>query len=82
MQRGGGVSEEAAANRDSRWEGSPLQMRSGMEPFGIKEIVVQFDTGEEEVLRPKLREEFQSYELHEASTYLETMARQLRLSRK
>jgi len=76
------MAEEAARSSDHRWEGSPLQMGSGLDPYGIKEIVVQFDTGEEEVLTPKLREEFRSYELHEASSYLETLARQLRLSRK
>jgi hypothetical protein len=41
-----------------------------MPPYGIKEIVLEFDTGEEEIMRPKLREEFDAYELHEAATYL------------
>lgn len=36
----------------------------GMDPYGIKEIVFEFDTGEKEILRPKLGEEFGSYELH------------------
>jgi hypothetical protein len=35
-----------------------------MDPYGIKEIVFEFDTGEKEILRPKLGEEFGSYELH------------------
>ena len=38
-----------------------------MDPYGIKEIVFEFDTGEEEIMRPKQREEFGSYELHEAA---------------
>jgi hypothetical protein len=76
------VAEEAARSSDNRWEGSPLQMGSGLDPYGIREIVIQYDTGEEEVLRPKLREEFHSYELQQASHYLETLAHQLRLSGK
>ena len=41
-----------------------------MPPYGIKEIVLEFDTGEEKIMRPKLREWFDAYELHEAATYL------------
>ena len=52
------------------WRGSPLDMEEGMDPYGIKEIVFEFDTGEEEIMRPKQREEFGSYELHEAAHYL------------
>jgi hypothetical protein len=60
-----------AEKSDNRqWRGSPLEMEQGMDPYGIKEIVLEFDTGEEEIIRPKLREEFGSYELHEAAHYL------------
>ena len=52
------------------WRGTPLEMELGMDPYGIKEIVFEFDTGEEELMRPKLGEEFGSYELHEAAHYL------------
>jgi hypothetical protein len=52
------------------WRGTPLEMEQGMDPYGIKEIVLEFETGEEEIIRPKLREEFGSYELHEAAHYL------------
>jgi len=45
-------------------------MELGMDPYGIKEIVFEFDTGEEEIMRLKLGEEFGSYELHEAAHYL------------
>ncbi len=54
------------------WRGTPLEMEVGMDPYGIKEIVLEFDTGEEEIMRSKLREEFGSYELHEAAHYLRT----------
>ena len=53
-----------------QWRGSPLDMEEGMDPYGIKEIVLEFDTGEEEIMRPKQCEEFGSYELHEAAHYL------------
>ena len=53
-----------------QWRGTPLEMERGMDPYGIKEIVFEFDTGEEEIMRPKLGEEFGSYELHEAAHYL------------
>jgi hypothetical protein len=53
-----------------QWQGTPLDMELGMDPYGIKEIVFEFDTGEEEIMRPKQREEFGSYELHEAANYL------------
>ena len=36
------MSEEPT--RQDYWEGSPLQMWSGMDPYGIKEIVIEFDT--------------------------------------
>ena len=52
------------------WQGTPLEMELGLDPYGIKEIVMEFDTGEEEVMRPKVREEFGSYELYEAANYL------------
>jgi hypothetical protein len=45
-------------------------MERSMDPYGIKEIAIVFDTGEEEVMHPRTREEFGSYELHEAATYL------------
>ncbi len=54
-----------------QWEGTPLQMyHDGIYPNGIEEIVIEFDTGDEEVLMPRLRDEFASYELHQAALYL------------
>ena len=76
------MAEEAKERPDNEWWGTPLQMESGLDPYGIKEIVIEFDTGDEEVLMPRMRKEFRSYELHQAATYLETLSRQLRLHRK
>ena len=69
------MSEEPT--RQDYWEGSPLQMWSGMDPYGIKEIVIEFDTGDEEVLKPRMSEEFGSYELWQMATYLDSLSRQL-----
>ena len=64
------------------WQGTPLEMELGLDPYGIKEIVMEFDTGEEEVMRPKLREEFGSYELHMMSAYLDSIAHRIRKGHK
>ena len=60
-----------AQREGEQWRGTPLEMERGIDPYGIKEIVFEFETGEEEVMRPKLGEEFGSYELYEAAHYLQ-----------
>lgn len=59
------------------WEGTPLQMVLGLDPYGIEEIVIEFDTGDEEILKPRLREEFGAYELSQTATYIDSLSRQL-----
>jgi len=60
--------------RNREWEGSPLDlMESGIDPYGIKEIVIEFGDEEKEILRPKLRDEFQSYEIQQAAHYVEAL---------
>jgi hypothetical protein len=76
------MAEEAIERAENEWEGSPLQMWRGLDPNGITEIVLQFDTGDEEILRPRIRDEFQSYELHQAATYLDSLSNKLRVHRK
>jgi len=49
----------------------------GMDPNGIKEVVIEFDTGDEEVIKPRLRDEFESYELWETANYLGSLSHQL-----
>ncbi|QIN79064.1 hypothetical protein GBA65_11630 [Rubrobacter marinus] len=71
------MSEEA--KRSGNWEGSPLQMGSGLDPWGITEIVLQFDTGDNETLKPRIRDRFGSYELSQAATYLDSISSQLDL---
>ncbi len=48
-----------------------------MDPYGITKIVLEFDTGEEEVLLPRIRDEFGAYELNQVSTYLEALSHDL-----
>jgi hypothetical protein len=71
------MADEAKEKTDNEWQGTPLQMWSGMDPYGIEEIAIQFATGEEEVLKSRLRGEFHSYELSQAAAYLEVLSNRL-----
>jgi hypothetical protein len=71
------MADEAKEKTDNEWRGTPLQMWSGMDPYGIEEIAIQFATGEEEVLKSRLRGEFHSYELSQAAAYLEVLSNRL-----
>ena len=53
-----------------------------MDPNGIKEIVIEFDSGDEDVFRPRRREEFGAYELHMMATYLDSIAHSVRKGQK
>ncbi len=65
------------ANKE--WRGSPLDISdAGMDARGIKEIVIEFDNGDSDVFRPRVRDVFGSYELHMMSTYLDTVAHDAR----
>jgi len=69
--------------RDRQWRGSPLDVSGGtMDPYGIREVVIEFDNGDEDILRPKRRETFESYELHQMETYLDTLAHSIREGKK
>ncbi len=72
------MADEATKSSDKEWRGSPLQMGSGLDPYGIKEIVIEFDRGETDVFEPRLREEFGSYELHQMAVHVETLSHSLR----
>ncbi|HET7478557.1 MAG TPA: hypothetical protein VFJ72_03450 [Rubrobacteraceae bacterium] len=65
---------------DRHWRGSPLDMGSGMDPYGIREVVIEFDNGDTDVFRPKRRDEFGSYELHQIGAYVDAMAHSIRKS--
>jgi len=63
---------------DRNWRGSPLDMGSGLDPYGIEEVVIEFGNGDEDVFRPKMREEFASYELSQMAAYLDSLANSIR----
>jgi hypothetical protein len=68
---------------DRHWRGSPLDMaESTMDPSGIKEVVIEFDNDDEDILRPKQRDEFGSYELHQLAAYLDSLAHSIRKGKK
>ncbi len=62
-------------NRDRRT--SVLEIGE-MDPYGIREVVIEFDNGDEDVFRPRMREEFGSYELQQLSVYIETLSRDVK----
>ena len=65
--------------RDREWRGSPLDMAaSGMDPYRIREVVIEFDNGDQDIFRPQRREEFGSYELHMMAAYLDSIAHSVR----
>src|SRR5919107_622570 len=46
----------------------------GLVVVGIREVVIEFDNGDEDVFRPRMREEFGSYELQQLAVYIETLS--------
>ena len=64
---------------DREWRGSPLDMSQGeLDPNGIQEVVIEFDNGDSDVFKPRLRGEFKSYEIHMMAAYLDTIAHGIR----
>jgi hypothetical protein len=49
---------------------------------GIIEIVIEFDNGDEDIFTPKQREEFESYELHQMASYLDSISHSIRKGKK
>jgi hypothetical protein len=68
---------------DRHWRGSPLDMAgNSVDPYGIKEIVIEFDNDDEDILRPKQRNEFGAYELQQLGAYLDSLAHSIRKGKK
>ena len=68
---------------DRHWRGSPLDMAENtIDSRGIQEVVIEFDNDDEDILRPKLRDEFASYELHQLAAYLDSLAHSIRKGKK
>ncbi len=69
--------------RDREWRGSALDVaESSMDPYSISEVVIEFDNGDEDILRPKQRATFESYELHQLGAYLDSLAHSIRKGKK
>ena len=78
MDKRSGVEGEG----DRVWNGSPLDMRGGLDPDGIREVVVEYSNGDSDVFRSKLRDEFYAYELHQMAAYVDTIAHSIRKGQK
>jgi hypothetical protein len=65
-------------NEASRWRGTPLDMRDHMDHHDIREVVIEYLNGDEDVFTPKRRERFESYELHQMGAYIDAMAASIR----
>ena len=65
------------AKRTGEWRGSPLQMGSGLDPYGIENITLRLDTGDEEILKPRMRDVYGAYELSQAATYIDSISSRL-----
>jgi hypothetical protein len=65
--------------RDREWRGSPLDIAGGgLDPYGIREIVIEYDNGDHDTFRPLQREEFGSYELHMMGAYIDSITHSVR----
>jgi hypothetical protein len=53
-----------------------------MDPYGVREVIIEFGNGDEDVFRPRQREEFASYELHMMAAYIDSMAHSIRKGQK
>lgn len=62
----------------STWKGSALDIGDRLDPYGIKSVALEYDSGDKDVFRPRLREEYGSYEMHQLAAYLETIAGSMR----
>lgn len=70
---------EDQKDQNKEWFGSPLDMAmDSMDPHGVQEVVIEYSNGDSDVFRPKQRDAFGSYELHQFGTYLDTVAHDAR----
>lgn len=67
-----------AEGGNKEWRGTPLDMRERLDPYGIQEVSLEYDSGNEDVFRPRLSKEFGSYELHQMSAYVESLTSSMR----
>lgn len=73
---------DTSQGTEKSWTGTPLDKREDMDPYGIREVVIEFGNGDEDVFRARQREEFASYELHMMAAYIDAMAHSIRKGQK
>ncbi len=66
----------------NNWRGTPLDIEDTIDPYGIEEVVIEFENGDYDAFRSRLRDRFYSYELHQLGTYLDSIAHEMRKSEK
>lgn len=72
MRRAGFPRQEGEDLENGRdWTGNALDLRGNLDPYGIREIAIEFEEGDVDTFTPKLREEFQAYELQQMAGYLD-----------
>lgn len=64
------------------WEGSAWDVGSRLDPYGIREVVIEFDNGDTDTFRATRRDEFYSYELSQMAAYMGTVATAIRTGRR
>lgn len=68
--------------KDREWTGTPLDLRGDMNPQGVENVVIEFGNGDTDMFRPRQRDEFASYELHQMAAYIDSMAHSIRKGQK
>ncbi len=77
--KGARVKDASREEANREWRGSPLDISdAGMDPTGVAEVVIEFDNGDSDVFKPRVRDVFGSYELHMMAAYLDTVAHDAR----
>lgn len=55
------------------WTGNALDLRGAFDPNGIREVVIEFEGGDSDSFTPRMREDFQAYEIHQMGGYLDSV---------
>lgn len=66
----------------SPWEGSAWDIGDRLDPYGIREVIIEFDNGDTDTFRALLRDEFYAYEISQLAAYMGTVATAVRTGRR
>jgi hypothetical protein len=66
--------EPAQQRQHDELVGSPLDIGTQLDPNGVTHVVIEFEGGDSDTFRPKQRDEFGAYELHQMAAYLDSVA--------